>query len=516
MVDKICIQQVLGSLMKHPQYLSETDRYTLTPNDFSSRFEKYIFIAINGLYSNGTVKISPLDVENYLQTNDVAKLTFNQNNGVEYLQDLEEFAAEENFPYYYNKLKKINLIRDLQKSGIDTTEFYLEDVLNPKASEINAKFEDLNILDIITSVKKKILGFEKEYMRNDVTETISVLDGIDELLGDMETAQDIGLPLQGEIFNEVVGGARTGCLYIRSGSSGLGKSRSSVADACYLAFPVRYDWKTGKWISTGSCEKVLYIATEQDFREIQKMILAYLTDINESRFRYGKFTKEEQKILEQAKQVLEIYQENMFIVRMPNPTIELIKSIVRENCLLKNIQYVFYDYIFIGPALLGEFRGFALRNDELLLMMATALKDLSVELGVFIMTSTQVNANADDSKEIRNEASLSGGRSTINKADVGAIMARPTKDELDLLSGIIKTYGEPNIVTDIYKVRAGQWTQVRIWSKFDLGTLKKEDLFITDSRLNALENFAISKYEVSNWEEGQIKEIKELVERLNS
>ena len=28
------------------------------------------------------------------------------------------------------------------------------------------------------------------------------------------------------------------------------------------------------------------------------------------------------------------------------------------------INHVFYDYIFIGPALLGEFRGFNLRNDK--------------------------------------------------------------------------------------------------------------------------------------------------------
>ena len=511
----MCIQQVLGSLMKHPQYLSETDKYSLTPDDFSTRFEKYLFVAINGLYSNGSVRISPLDIENYLQTNDLAKVTFSQNNGIEYLQDSEEFTIEENFPYYYNKLKKINLINGLNKSGISTEEFYIENVLDSRASEVNSKFEDLTIAEILTLIKKKVLGFEKTFMRNDTSETRSALEGIEELLGDMETAQDIGLPLQGEIFNEVVGGARFGCLYIRSGSSGLGKSRSSVADAAYLAYPVRYNWATGKWIKTGSCEKVLYIATEQDFREIQKMILAYLTDINESRFRYGKFTEEERKILSQAQEIMKIYEDNLYIVRMPNPTIELVKSIVRENCLLKNIQYVFYDYIFIGPSLLAEFRGFSLRNDELLLMMATALKDLSVELGVFIMTSTQVNANADDNKEIRNEASLSGGRSTINKADVGAIMARPTKDELDLLSGIIKQYGEPNIVTDIYKVRAGQWTQVRIWSKFDLGTLKKEDLFITDSRLNAIENFSINKYEVSNWEEEDIAVVNQLVERLN-
>ena len=40
--------------------------------------------------------------------------------------------------------------------------------------------------------------------------------------------------------------------------------------------------------------------------------------------------------------------------------------LVRENCLTHQISHVFYDYIFIGPALLGEFRGFNLRNDKLL------------------------------------------------------------------------------------------------------------------------------------------------------
>ena len=64
--------------------------------------------------------------------------------------------------------------------------------------------------------------------------------------------------------------------------------------------------------------------------------------------------------------------------------------------------------------------------------MTTALKDLAVELNVGIFTSTQVNASADNNREIRNEASLAGGRATINKADNGIIMARPTNEELDM------------------------------------------------------------------------------------
>ena len=44
--NKSCIQQVLGILMKHPQYLSEVDKYNLSSLDFSTRFEKYIFTAV--------------------------------------------------------------------------------------------------------------------------------------------------------------------------------------------------------------------------------------------------------------------------------------------------------------------------------------------------------------------------------------------------------------------------------------------------------------------------------------
>lgn len=127
-------------------------------------------------------------------------------------------------------------------------------------------------------------------------------------------------------------------------------------------------------------------------------------------------------------------------------------------------------------------------------MFSTALKDLAVELNIFIMSSTQLNANGDDNSKIRNESSLSGSRSIINKADFGSIMARPTPEELDLLKDISTPGGIiPNIVTDVYKNRGGQWTQIRIWSYFNLGTLKRTDLFVTDSRLNIIEEFNSAK-----------------------
>ena len=69
MIDKSTIQQVLGGLIKHPQYLSQSDKYQFQINDFSNRFEKMIYVAIYNLYQNGARKIQPIDIENYFEEN---------------------------------------------------------------------------------------------------------------------------------------------------------------------------------------------------------------------------------------------------------------------------------------------------------------------------------------------------------------------------------------------------------------------------------------------------------------
>ena len=512
MIDKNSILQIFGSLMKHPQYLSETDRYSLSLDDFYYKFDKYIFAAIDNLYRGGAQRIQPIDIENYLQTNGAAAVIFKQNNGIEYLQDADYLAEEKNFDFYYSRLKKVNLLNRLQKNGIDVSEFYIEDLTNPKALEVNQRFEELDIDDILEALKKKLLGIERDFIQHEVTQTESAFYNIQEIIDSAAQGADIGVPVQGEILNEVIAGARLGTLIIRSAGSGTGKTRQAVGDACLIAYPFRYEEAEKKWVQVGTGKKVLFIATEQTIPEIQKMILAYLTGFNESKFRYGNFTERENRIIRQALWVMEQYKDNFFIVQMPNPRIDLVKNLVREQVLLHDIEYVFYDYIFISPSLLSEFKGVSLRNDEILLMFSTALKELAVELKVCMFTSTQVNANADSNANIRNESSIAGSRAVINKADIGMVMARPAKEELDFFA----TAGleMPNIVTDIYKVRSGEWTQVRIWSYIDLGNLRKRDMFMTDSRLEVIDNFEHRYIYEIDWENNDFDEKLKKVNEL--
>lgn len=502
MTDKSSVLQVLGALMKHPQFLSQSDKYQLTPNDFETRFEKYIYIAIDSLYRTGVTTINPIDVENYLSTNETAKTLFSKTNGIEYLQDAIALSDEKSFPYYYKKLKKFNLLTSLKKQGINIDEFYVDNPISPNALEINEKFESLEVEDILIAVKKKVLGLEKDYVQDNNVESWVAADTIDDIINNFGKVENIGKSINGAIISEIINGAELGALTIRSLASGIGKTRLAVADACKLAYPFRYDLNSQQWIKNGHNEPVLFIMTEQTPEQILRMIVAYLTGIEDSNLRFGRLSAEERVRVSQAQEIIHQYRSNFELMRIPDPNVEQLKLAVREKVITTGARYVFFDYIFVSPNLLQEFRGSNLRNDEALLLMATALKDLAVEQDISVFTSTQVNAKIDDNSTIRNEATLAGGRSTINKADNGIVGARPTKEELDFLSKeIIPACGglAPNIVFDVFKVRSGRWTQVRVWSYFDTGNLRLHDLFVTDSQFNVIEGMFNDGYNIS-WE----------------
>ena len=474
--------------MKKPSLLSEKDKYNLQPSDFESRFERYIFIAILNSYTNGAQSLSEIDIDNYLMEHKDQYLLFQQNNGISYLQDALDMSTPENFEYYYNRIKKFNCLKDLKKSGFDISEFYEENELNPRQFEINQRFETLKPKDIFDSLKRRIYKVEGEYVEGDASVTTDVSVGIDELLEKLKNSPDAGARFQGKYFNTVTRGARKGKYYIVSFPSGGGKTRLLLGEACYLAFPMRYSWETMEWKITGNAEKTLFIATEQAKEEIQTMVIAYLTGINEDVILYGHFTKEQQTIIDQAKEVIKKYKNNLMIVQIPMPSVEIVKSVIRQNCIVNDTKNVFFDYIFSNPALLNEFRDLRIREDVALLMLSTALKDLAVEQDVFMMSATQLNSSQDtNEKGIKNQNSIRGSKSIVDKADIAMIGGLVPDDQRDQIAPYVAKYGMPTQVYDVYKVRRGKWTNLKIWSNVDLGTCRRSDVFVTDSNIKEIE-----------------------------
>lgn len=492
-IDRHTIIQVLGGLMNHPDLLNETDKYNLAPEDFPNSLDKYGFSAIYNLYADGANKIHAVDVISLLQENLVAKNLIEKENGVTFFQDCEVNSDEGNFNFYYNRLKKLNLLREIQLTGRDTNDIFCENPLDDNYVEINEKFQKMSVNDIVNVLKDEVASFENKYSYNNLVEESYAADDILELIDEWRKTPEIGYQLQGDIFNTVCRGGRRGKLYLRSAPSSGGKSRQMVGDACNIAYPIRYDRNKGEWVSTGSCEKVLYIMTEQDPEEIKTMILAYLTGYNEEIFLYGTYGEEEMPRIKIAADIMEKFKDNMLFARIPDPCSSVVKNLFRKYSIQFGVNIFFYDYIFSSPAMLSEYRDLGLQEHVCLRMFTTTLKNLAIELDAFIMTSTQTNSEDDPKGGFRDFRNLEGSKAIRNLVDLGCIFARVTPDELQLISKFIDNFGlKPNIVTDVYKNRRGRWTNIRIWSYYDYGTCRKQDLFVTSATMKEkLEDFVI-------------------------
>ena len=495
-IDRHTIIQVLGGLMNHPDLLNETDKYNLAPEDFPNSLDKYGFSAIYNLYADGANKIHAVDVISLLQENLVAKNLIEKENGVTFFQDCEVNSDEGNFNFYYNRLKKLNLLREIQLTGRDTNDIFCENPLDDNYVEINEKFQKMSVNDIINVLKGEVANFENKYSYNNLVEESYAADDILELIDEWRKTPEIGYQLQGDIFNTVCRGGRRGKLYLRSAPSSGGKSRQMVGDACNIAYPIRYDRNKGEWVSTGSCEKVLYIMTEQDPEEIKTMILAYLTGYNEEIFLYGTYGEEEMPRIKIAADIMEKFKDNMLFARIPDPCSSVVKNLFRKYSIQFGVNIFFYDYIFSSPAMLSEYRDLGLQEHVCLRMFTTTLKNLAIELDAFIMTSTQTNSEDDPKGGFRDFRNLEGSKAIRNLVDLGCIFARVTPDELQLISKFVDNFGlKPNIVTDVYKNRRGRWTNIRIWSYYDYGTCRKQDLFVTSATMKEkLEDFVIMDF----------------------
>lgn len=220
-LDRHTVIQVLGSLMNRPELFNETDKYFLEPSDFTNPLDKFIFSAIYNLYLNGAEKIHVVDIDTYLKGNSLAKQLIEKENGISFLQDCEFQSEVENFSYYYNKLKKVNLVRELQLSKNKIDEIYCEDILNDNYDRINERFEKMNTTDILNVLKSNVANIENKYVLNNIAEESKASEGIRELLEELKNKPEIGCRLQGDIFNTICRGGRKGKLYIRSAGSGL-------------------------------------------------------------------------------------------------------------------------------------------------------------------------------------------------------------------------------------------------------------------------------------------------------
>jgi replicative DNA helicase len=495
---------VLGCLLQKPALLFEVDKYKIVKEDFDDKFTKVLFIALDTLARSGARAITTVDIEAYLNTNNpIAQRLFKENDGFNYLNDAENIANVENFDYYYTRLKKFSCLRELKAKGYSIDKIYNEDAVTlDKENKLMQNFDKMSIRDIFDSIIKDFAKLESEYVGKMSGSHGIISEGMDQLKEDLAKSPEVGFPLQGDYLNTILRGARRTKYYIRSGATGSGKTRTALGDACNIAFPYRYSKREQKWVVNGNNQKVLFVTTEIGVDELQTMIWAYLADVNEEKILYNKYEGDEEVRVMKAIELAKKYEENFYWEHLPDPTIDGVSASIRNQVRNHDITHVFYDYIFSSPSLIREFEGQGLREDVILGMLSTKLKDLANELNVFIATSTQLNRNWETAARtgIRNQNMIRGSTAIIDKADAAMITLPIMQEEVEAIKGIVQKKGDkfPTHVTDVYKLRRGRWKNVRIWSYIDLGTCRIEDLFVTNADFTECE-IPIMQYQFEEW-----------------
>ena len=113
-VDITAIMQVIGCIYKHPDFLSQTDKYIITEDDFPDRFHKVVFGSIYKIYELGASKITLKNITDFLNQHPKSEAVFLKEKGDEWLLQASENAQILSFDYYYNRMKKMTLLREYQ------------------------------------------------------------------------------------------------------------------------------------------------------------------------------------------------------------------------------------------------------------------------------------------------------------------------------------------------------------------------------------------------------------------
>ncbi len=502
--DSYAYGQIIGCLMYKPLLFLEYP--DIQAQDFDFKPAKICLYAIKKLYEAGATVLTPLDVDQEIErSGSAAAQVYKTEGGLDFLKNAYEYAQLGNFDLHYKRLKKYSLLRRLQKAHYDISHYYIDDkdVKDPHLeAELIERLEKASLEDILNSVEKDYSEIRNDFLNGGKTKG-DPAEGLTTLIEELRNSPSIGPSLEGKIFSSVCRGAREGCFFLKSASTSAGKSRTSIFDACHIAYPKRWSHEKNTFIEEIQANgepreprKVLFIVTEMDKEELQTIMLAYLSGVDEDHILTGKYDQfGEYTRVRQAAKIIEEYSGYFLIEEISDPNLQNVEATIRKYATVDEVKYVFFDYIHSTASMINQFSKNNIREDVILMMMANQLKQLAKDYGLFIFSATQVNALAmgDDEMNFKDEKSIRGAKSIADKADMGYVMTRVSEKGWQTVTPTLKAAVRDGIITgdlidkppthvlDIYKMRRGRYKMIRIWCNIHLGTGERKDLFITNA-----------------------------------
>lgn len=396
---------VLGCLYKQPDLLLEYGDYIIPKYDFSEETTRLLYNCIYELFNTyPDTEINEVKINIYMNQEPERKRKYNELKGYRFIERIMNLVNIEDFPVYYEKLKKFSLLREYERKGFPARKIYEKNNFDKLTSEdiVRAmEYTTLKIGTVIGGIKEStILG-------KNMTEKIL----------QWKQKPDIGLEIPFEIINALIRGLREKKLNMLGMHSGCGKSRTTSKIACYLGIlhqiPI--------WVG----------ANEQDEDEWNAMVISCvlnnpefgfendlyrlgLDGIDETKIVTGQLTKEEEEIVIKAAKFIE-ERSKIYFTQLKRFDENTIRREIKIH-KLKGCKLAIYDTL---KAADHDWISFV--------KMADMLKEIAQELSIPIWTTFQLT---DDSlfNEILTSQAIASGKHIKHVAD-SLMMARPLMEE---------------------------------------------------------------------------------------
>jgi len=486
LVDKRAYLNVIGCLMRDSSLIDDMD-HPLSRSDFKTEdFYELLFVAIYNLYIQGCSTIDEFAIDSYLSTYKKQYQIFQDNHGLDYLVNAREMSSLDNYDYFYHRMRKFSLLRYYENKGVDTKKLICDwSITEEKQAEIEKrKFEEYTELDIVSIIENELVITPKmDYCSDLLSESIQAGDGMQALIDEFLETPDFGYNFTSPMFNALCRGARRGKFYLRSASTGTGKSRNFLMDACNFAVPYKWDHKKKEFVFSGSNTPTLYIGTEGSLREFQTIVLSAVSGVNETHILEGEYDKGE---LERVKQAAQYISESpLYLVYCDDFSITDIENIAKRYVLTYQVDIFIFDYLQNSLRLSNEINSkssMRMQEWQILLIFSARMKALAERLNIAIISGTQLSAEVVEAR-YKDHTLLQGSKAVANKIDVGLILTRPNKAEQKKIEQLTKTIigcPEINLLQWCYKIRQGKLSRIIILSNIDLGTMQIRDVLVTD------------------------------------
>lgn len=465
----------LGCMMIEPP-LCHDGKHKFNKSDFeANEFHLRLWQAIVHLASHGAKDISAIDIYNVCDTNAAVSELFDTNNLKDFVETVKQLARINNFDLYYDSVKKCSLLNNYKSNGFDISPF-------------EGDYERHSIEEIVTyydTIQQKI---KSNYYADKEVEEVKAGDGMEDVLASFESDPLYGATTFSKYLNEAVRGWVRGQLTVFTVPSGIGKTSLGLDNAVLIGCPRIWSDEANAYVDNPCYQHcaVMYAQWELDTRrELTPKILASISHVPCFSILDNNYAEGEKERVAEAINIL--HESEIYLVKIPNYTIPMLETYVRQYANLHSVRYVVLDYIAESVALTNEYASgskTAVRTDQVLLGVAGCLKNLATELNVGVLSWTQASNNIN-SQDNMDSSVIAGAKAIQNVCDVAGVITKLTKKDEETAQlmadgGKFDTTKMPNRIIHTYKVRFGKHPQgLKIWGYADLNTGIWYDCFCT-------------------------------------